>query len=155
ERAGVLALHPRRVLAVFADPGVVDDPSRDADPWRDPLGAGAHQKLRLPRRVGQKLLQGLVAGPRLIEPKQGRLQTLPAAMLDQSTHIQQRVLALPHMRQWPHYLIHERKQPLPRLARRHLDHRCFHPSPPRTMTSDADTVRRQDSGPFSGLTTHY
>jgi len=45
-----------------------------------------------------------------------RLQTLPAALLDQPTHIHERVLALAHMRQRPHDLVHEGEQPLPRPA---------------------------------------
>ena len=109
QRARVLTLHPRRVLAVLDDPGVVDHPGQHAQLRRDPLHTRPHQRRRIPRRVRQKLLHRLVPGWRLLKPKQGRLQTLAAALLDQPAHIQKRVLTLPHMRQRPHHLINKRK----------------------------------------------
>src|SRR5207253_10448308 len=109
----------------------------------------------IPGRVGEKLLHRLVTGRRLLEPKQGRLQALAPTMLDQATHIQKRVLPLPDMRQRPHHLVDKREQPLTRPTRRHLNHRSFHPSPPRTMTANTDTVRRPRRGPFNELTKHY
>ena len=155
QSARVLALHPRRVRAVLRDAGVVDDPGQHAKLGRHPLGAATDQKLRLPGRVGQKLLHRLVASRRLAQPKQRRLQALATAVLDQPAHIHERVLPLTHMRQRPHHPLDKREQPLARLARRHLHHRSFHPSPPRTMTANADTVRRPETGPFNELTKHY
>ena len=74
---------------------------------RHPLRAGPHQQLRLPGRVGQKLLHRLVPGRRLLEPKQRRLQALAATLLDQPAHIQKRVLPLPPQRQPPRHLLDE------------------------------------------------
>jgi len=140
---------------ILNDPGVIDDPRHNADLRRHPLDRRPHQQRGVPGRVSEKLLQRFVPGRRLLEPKQGRLQTLAPTLLDQPAHIQKRVLTLPHMRQRPHHLIDKREQPLPRRTRRHHDHRSFHPSPPPTMTTNADTVRRQNSGPFSELTKSY
>jgi len=121
------------MLAVLLDPGVIDNPRLHADLRRDPLRACPHDHLGIPGRVGQKLLQRLVGRLRLAQPKQRRLQTLPATMLDQAAHIDERVLPLPHVRQLRHDLGDEPGQTLPRLHRRHLeDGRCFHhPLPKR------------------------
>jgi hypothetical protein len=121
ERAGVLALHPRRVFAILDDPRVVDDPGDDADLRRHPLGAGADQKPRIPGRVGQKLLHRLVAGRRLLQPKQRRLQALAAALLDQPAHVHKRVLALPPKRQPRRHPLNKAEQPVTNLDRRHLN----------------------------------
>ncbi len=132
QRARVLALHPRRVLTVLRDSGVIDDPGQHSKLGRDPLRAGARNQLRLPRRVGQKLLHRLVAGRRLLEPKQRRLQTLASALLDQSAHIGQSVLPLTHMRKRRNNLRNEIGEPLTRLHRRHLNRdRCSHHCLPR------------------------
>jgi hypothetical protein len=115
------------VLAVLDDPGVVDHPGSDADLGRHPLGARPDQQLRIPGRIGQKLLHRLVPRRRLLQPKQRRLQALPAAMLDQPPHIQKRVLPLTHMRQQSDHLPDKGGQTLPRLRRRHhWSKRCFH-----------------------------
>jgi len=124
ERARVLALHPRRVLAVLDDPGVVDHPGRHADLGRHPLRARAHDQTRIPGRVGQKLLHRLIPGRRLLEPKQRRLQTLTAPVLDQAPHIQERILTLPPKRQPPSDLLHEATKPIANVDRRHLE--CKH-----------------------------
>src|SRR6266511_3815724 len=156
KRARVLVLHPRRVLAVLDNPSVVDHPGHHADLGRHPLSARPHQQLRIPRRIGQKLLQRLVPGRRLLQPKQGRLQALPAAMLDQATHVQLGVLPLTPEREVARDFPDERDQALPHLHSRRRDHkRSFHLPALRTKTADADTVRREGGGPFNQLTKSY
>jgi len=156
ERARVLPLHSRRVLAVLDDPGVIDHPRQHADLGRHPLGTATHEHHRIPGRVGQKLLHRLVAGGRLLEPKQRRLQTLAAPMLDQAAHVQERVLTLPPKRQRLRHLFNETSQPLAHADRRtlRLQHR-FHPLLLRTMTAYTDAVRRGARGPFNELTKSY
>jgi hypothetical protein len=128
----VLALHARRVSALLGDPGVVDHPGQNAELGGDPLRASAHEQLRIPRRIGEKLLHRLVPGWRLLKPEQGRLQALPATLLNQPTHVHERVLTLPHMRQRRHHRANEIGQTLPRLRRRHLNRdRCSHHCPPK------------------------
>jgi hypothetical protein len=112
---------------VLLDPGVVDDPGGNGELGRHPFRAGAHKRGRIPGRVGQELLQRLVASRVLAKPKQRRLETLATAVLDQAADIKKRVLALPRQREPRHHLPDERDEPLARLRRRHLRYRCgFH-----------------------------
>jgi hypothetical protein len=76
---------------------------------------------RIPGRVGQKLLHRLVAGRRLLQPKQRRLQALAAALLDQPAHVHKRVLALPPKRQPRRHPLNKAEQPVTNLDRRHLN----------------------------------
>jgi hypothetical protein len=61
------------VLAVLDDPGVVDHPGADTDRGRHPLRTTTDKQLRIPGRVGEKLLHRLISRRRLLEPKQRRL----------------------------------------------------------------------------------
>ena len=75
---GVLPLHPGGVGAVLWDAGVVDDPGRKVKLGSHPLGAGAQEQIRVPGRVGQELLHGLIAGGVLSQAQKGGLQALAA-----------------------------------------------------------------------------
>jgi hypothetical protein len=81
------------MLAVLLHTGVVDDPGDEAEPRHDPLGASPDQQRRIPARVDQKLLHRPVTPAVLAEAKQRRPQALAAPLLDQPTHVQERVLA--------------------------------------------------------------
>ena len=59
QRPRVLALDPRRVLTVLNEPGVVQHPRPYIDRPTDPLGHRARHQRRIPRAVGQELLQAL------------------------------------------------------------------------------------------------
>src|SRR5262249_32959475 len=156
ERARVLSLHPRRVPAVLRDTGVVDDPGDNADLRRNALGAATHEQCRIPGRVGEKLLHRLVPRRRLLEPKQGRLQALPPALLDQPTRVQKRVFALHTQRERLRHPLDKHSQPVAHLDRWRLQrNRYRHPLLPSTMTATADTVRGERTGPFTELTKSY
>ena len=162
KRARVLTLHPRRTLPVLREPHVIEHPHLDADHRCDPLRARPHKQRRIPRRVGQKLLHRLVPRPVFTQPKQGRLQTLPAPVLDQTAHIQPSVLPLTLKRQPARDLAHKPDQTLTHLRHHPLNlgrrlklKHSLHRHPPQTMPIDTDTVRRKDTGPFNQLTKHY
>src|SRR5436190_3944556 len=84
--------------------GSSSDPTVAAIEW----SPDTRPKRRLARRLRRifcpllsvrKLLHRLVAGRRLLQPKQRRLQALAATLLDQPAHVHKRVLALPPRRQ--------------------------------------------------------
>ena len=77
-------------------------------------------------------------------------------MLDQPPHVQERVLTLTREREPGRHLGNETRHPITHTHRRRIrNERCFHPLPPRTMTADTDTVRRERRGPFNQLTKSY
>src|SRR5262249_60352378 len=94
--------------------------------WRE--RGDTHKQPRIPRRVGHELLHRFVPRRRLLEPKQRRLQALPATLLDQPAHIQERVLPLHPQRERPRHLRDEPRQPIANLDRRHTQsNRGLHP----------------------------
>ena len=144
------------MLAVLDDPGVVDNPRDHTDLGRDPLGTRAHQQLGIPRRIGQELLHRLVPRRRLLQPKQRRLQALTASVLDQPTHIEQRVLALTRKREPARHLPDEPLHPLTHPHRWRIQYRhSLHTLLLRTMPDATDTVRHERRGPFNPLTKSY
>ncbi len=144
------------MLAVLDHAGVVDDPRQHTDLGRDPLRARTHKQPGIPGRVGEKLLHRLVPGRRLLQPKQRRLQALATTLLDQATHVQERVLTLPPKRQPISHIRNELGQPLAHPHRGRLECECsLHPLLLRTMTATADTVRHKARGPFNELTKSY
>jgi hypothetical protein len=148
ERARVLPLHPRRMLAVLDDPGVVDDPGRGADLGRDPLRTARTRSAGSQGKSARNCCSDSYRR-RLTQPKQGRLQTLAGTLLDQ-THVQKRVLPLTHApsRQRTRATAHAARSP---------------PSPasplPSVSSSNDDRFRGHHSGPdnapFNELTESY
>ena len=99
---------------------LLNDPGGDGDFGRHPLGAGAHEQRWIPGRVGQELLQRLVACRWLAEPKRRRLQALAAPVLEQAAHVEERVLALVDVGEPRHHLVDEGEEALARLRCRYL-----------------------------------
>ncbi len=61
---GVLALDPRRVLAVLRKPCAIDHPCLHIDRRRHPLRDRLHHERRIPRAVRQELLHRVIRPPR-------------------------------------------------------------------------------------------
>ena len=94
QRPGVLALDPGRVLAVLGDPGVVEHPRLRLDHRTHPLGDRPIDDRRIPRAVGQEVLQRLVLHAPATQPRDHRLQRLARPRLDQPARVQLGVAAL-------------------------------------------------------------
>jgi hypothetical protein len=113
ERARILPLDTRRVLAVLRKPGVIHHPRLDPDLRRDPLGDRLDDQRRLPRAIGQELLHRLIVGL-LAQPSDQRLQRFARPVLDQPPQIQP---AVAHLHRPVHrltqHLTRERLQPFP------------------------------------------
>src|SRR5207247_60653 len=72
------------------------------------------------------------------------------------SHRQTRILALPPHRQRPRHPLDELDHALAHLDRRPPYRECRpHPLLLRTMPADADTIRREQRGPFNQLTKSY
>lgn len=76
-------------------------------------------------------------------------------MLDEPAHVDERVLALAHVRKARHHLAGESDETLARLRRGCFCGRVLlHVPLPRTMTASSDLVRRAGEG-SSNLTKYY
>ena len=131
QRARVLALHPRRVLAVLDDPGVVDDPGQQRRSRAPPA-----PRRRAPARPDPKASRPETAastrtGPRLLQPKQRRLQALAAACSTKPRTYKSAFSRCRRMRQLRRHHLDERGQPLTHLGGGHLrSPKQLPPSPP-------------------------
>ena len=102
QRPRVLPLHPRRTLPLLREPRVVKHPRLHAELRNNPLSTRRTTRAGSHGESAKNCCIDSYRAARLLQPKQRRLQTLPAALLDQPTHIQTRVLPLPHKRQPRH-----------------------------------------------------
>jgi hypothetical protein len=141
---------------VLGNAGVVDDPGRDPQFGAHPLGAGAHEQRRIPGRVGQELLQALIAGGILPQTEEGGPKTLATSVLYKAADIEKGVVSLANMRESRHHLLDEDHQALTHVRRRRLCGRAFlHVPLLRTMTVSTDPVRYAGEGTSINLTKYY
>jgi hypothetical protein len=92
QRAGVLALHPHRVVAVLGEAGVVHRPRGRLERADEPLGQAAADRPPVPRADGDEVVQRLVV--HLAQPLGHRLNRLAAPVQHQPTQVAHAASAL-------------------------------------------------------------
>jgi hypothetical protein len=117
---GVLALDPRRVLAVLGHPGVIQHPRRRLDHRAHPLSDRPIKDRAIPRAVGQEMLQRLVLDRPAAQPRDHRLKRLARPGLHQPPRVQRGVTTMLRARQPRRDINEVRRQPVLDL-RRHPD----------------------------------
>jgi hypothetical protein len=88
QRPGVLALDPGRALAVLRHTGVIQHPRLRLDHRAHPLGDRTIDDLRIPRTVGQEMLQRLILDLPAAQARHDRLKRLARPHLDQPAPVQ-------------------------------------------------------------------
>ena len=105
------------MLAVLDHPGAIQHPRLRLDHRAHPLGHRTIDDRRLPRTVGQEVLQRLILRARAAEPVDDRLKRLARARLDQPADVHLSVAALPNMPQPRGHIGDIRRQALHNLRR--------------------------------------
>jgi hypothetical protein len=119
ERAAVLPLHPDRRRPLLRQAGVVD--RQDPGAHRNHLAQPSPERTRLPRRMGDEVLQPLIRAG-VAEPTMHRLHRFPVAVVQQSPQIPTGVGAVRAATEAGRELIEKRPEPRQQRARPSLRH---------------------------------
>ena len=128
ERATVLARDADRVRALFRKAGPVED--QDAAPFRNHRAQPTPDRSRVPRRVRNEVLEGLIRD-RLGHARQHRLHRLALAVAEDPLHVRPQRHQLRAMAEAALELLEPAHQALDARRRRLVDHRA---APYQTMT---------------------
>ena len=128
QRATVLARDADRVRALFGKAGPVED--QDAAPFRNDRSQATPDPARVPRRVRDEVLKGLVRD-RLGHARQHRLHRLALAVAEHALHVGPQGHQLRAMPEAALELLEPAHEALDARGRRLVDHRA---APYQTLT---------------------